>query len=89
MNLPLGRKRDRFGKVLTCPHDRAANGDALQHNIEDWCCEFAWRKANEAYGPTAPRETQRLRKCGRRHSRHEHAMRTTPGCLQHLRRRIG
>ena len=52
MNLPLGRKRDRLGKVLTCPHDRAANGDALQHNIEDWRCEFAWRKANEAYGPT-------------------------------------
>ena len=51
--LPSAANAMRLGEILACADDRAANGDALQHHLEDRRREVARRQADETDGAAA------------------------------------
>ena len=65
LDLALGGKGERFAQILATTDDRAAQGDALEHHIEDRRGKFARRQADHGDRALASHHMQRLRKCGR------------------------
>src|SRR5271165_1350109 len=68
--------------------DRAANGDALENDVEDWRRESAGRKPDKRDRSFSANDAQRLREGRRRHGRDQHAVRAPAGGLHDFSRRL-
>src|SRR5258707_4635529 len=74
-DLALGCECDCFDQILAAAHDRAADSDAIHHDIDNRRAEFAGRKTDKTHGALAPHHPQGLSECGRRYRSYQHAMR--------------
>src|SRR6516162_4728607 len=83
-DLALGCKSYCFRQVLTAADDRAANGYAVEDDIEDGRPKLPRRKPDQADRTLAPHHLERLREGGGRHRGHQHAMGAAAGLFDDL-----
>jgi len=89
MHPSFASELDRFGQILPGAHDRTADRDPLQHDVEDRGRELPRRKPDEAHGAPPARQPKRLRKRDWRYRCHKDAMRTAAGRSDDLCDRVG
>src|SRR3546814_15008319 len=81
LHLAFGGEGQRLGEVLAAADDGAAQGDALEYDIEDRRGEVTGRQADQTDRALAPPQAERLGEGDRRDRGYQHAMGAAPGGL--------
>src|ERR1700676_4202993 len=83
LDLAIGSEGERFGHILARADERAADGYAVRHHIEERNWEFTRRQPDQDASAKLPGHAHALLECDERRRRYQNTVSSAAGRLLH------